>query len=263
MPSKLPIETRNVEDVVLLVAGMGSRLRPLTNDRPKCLVEVAGTPLIVRLLRQLASIGIKRAHLVTGYKGEMLKTFLNDVDGLPELNFVHNDAYDSANNAESLRRAMLAMDRRPFLLCDGDILVGDPGWLEDLITDRRPNVLAVLLQLQSQLGEEEMKVQVEGVDVPWYARRVTGLSKKLKPMASHGESIGAQVIGEHTFDALLDRLNAMTDEEREDCYYEDMFATLFDDGHEFYTLAIRPGSWTEIDTVEDLHAAEELYANWV
>lgn len=256
--AKLQTRERHVEDAVLLVAGMGTRLRPYTNEIPKCLVEVAGTPLIVRLLRQLATHGIKRAWMVTGYKSEILEEHLKGVDGLPKLLFVHNDAFDSANNAESLRRAMLEMDRGAFLLCDGDILVDDDGWLYDLITDPRPNVLAVLLQLKSQLGEEEMKFQLEPVDAPWFSRRVVGLSKKLQPHMSHGESIGAQVIGKETFDALLERLNSMSPEERKDAYYEDMFAELFDDGHEFYTLAIRPGTWTEIDTPEDLEDAQKM-----
>jgi len=258
---KLQTRERHVRDAVLLVAGMGTRLRPYTNEIPKCLVEVAGTPLIVRLMRQLKEHGIERAWLVTGYKSDVLEGHLQGVEGLPELRFVHNDAYDSANNAESLRRAMLEMKGGPFLLCDGDILVDDDGWLYDLITDPRPNVLAVLLQLSSQLGAEEMKFQLEPVDAPWFSRRVVGLSKKLQPRMSHGESIGAQVIGEDTFDALLERLNKMSPAERKDAYYEDMFAELFDDGHEFYTLAIRPGTWTEIDTPEDLEDAQNMMAH--
>ena len=258
MTGKYP--DRHVRDAVLLVAGMGTRLRPHTNEKPKCLVEVAGTPLAVRLLRQLADNGIERAWLVTGYLSDVLEENLKGIEGLPELRFIHNDAFDTANNAESLRRAMLEMDERPFLLCDGDILVGDDGWLYDLITDPRPNVLAVLLQLQGQMGDEEMKVQVEGVDVPWYSRRVTRLSKELDTNFSHGESIGAQVIGGKTFNALLERLNGMSEDERKRWYYEDIFVTLFDKGHEFYTLAIKPGSWTEIDTPEDLEAAHEMMA---
>lgn len=249
-----------VNDAVLLVAGMGTRLRPITDEIPKCLVEVAGTPLVIRLLRQLARRGVERAWLVTGYKSEVLERHLRGVSGLPELKFVYNDAFDSANNAESLRRAMVEMDSRRFILCDGDILVGDDIWLADLLSDPRPNVLAVLLQLQSQLGDEEMKFQLEPVDAPWFSRRVIGLSKKLEPRMSHGESIGAQVIGDETFDALLKRLNAMSDEERRHGYYEDIFATLFDDGHEFYTLAIKPGTWTEIDTPEDLEHARAMMA---
>ena len=251
---------RQVTDAVLLVAGTGSRLRPLTNDRPKCLIEVAGTPLIVRLLRQLKEHGIERAFLVTGYLSNMLPEHLAGVPGLPELHFVENDAYNTANNAESLRRAMHAMPVTSFLLCDGDILVRDDAWLRELITDPRPNVLAVLLQLQSRMGTEEMKVTMEPVDVPWFSRRVVALSKGINPRSAHGESAGVQVIGKDTFARLRQRLDNMTDDERKNLYYEDIFATLFDEGHEFYTYALREGTWTEIDTVEDLDHARRLFA---
>lgn len=254
-------KSREIKDAVLLVAGTGSRLRPLTNNLPKCLIEIAGTPLIVRLLRQLKTNGIERAYLVTGYLSDMLPEHLQGIPGLPELHFVENDAYNTANNAESLRRAMHAMPTTSFLLCDGDILVRDDAWLRELITDPRPNILAVLLQLQSRMGAEEMKVTLEPVDVPWYTRRVVALSKGMAPTTAHGESAGVQVIGADTFERLRERLDSMSDHERKNLYYEDIFATLFDEGHEFYTFALREGTWTEIDTVEDLDHARQLFAS--
>lgn len=250
-----------VEDAVLLVAGTGTRLRPLTNDRPKCLVEVQGTPLIIRLLRQLHTSGIKRAHLVTGYLSDVLETHLEGVKDIPELHFIHNLEYESANNAVSLKVAMKAMSPRSFLLCDGDILVPNDGWIRDLITDPRPNILAVALQLQGKLGEEEMKVTMEPVDVPWYSRRVVALSKGIRPLHAHGESIGAQVIGRDTFGPLLDRLESMSPAEKKTSYYEDIFQEVMGTGHDFYTLAIRPGMCTEIDTIDDLSVAEAMMAN--
>jgi NDP-sugar pyrophosphorylase family protein len=60
-------KSREIKDAVLLVAGTGSRLRPLTNNLPKCLIEIAGTPLIVRLLRQLKEHGIERARAPSGH----------------------------------------------------------------------------------------------------------------------------------------------------------------------------------------------------
>ncbi|MFU8806488.1 MAG: sugar phosphate nucleotidyltransferase, partial [Bradymonadaceae bacterium] len=79
-------------DAILLIAGMGSRLRPLTEDRPKCLLEVGREPLLVRLLRQLESLGIERVVLATGYMADVVATTLKKFDGLPELVFAGNDA---------------------------------------------------------------------------------------------------------------------------------------------------------------------------
>lgn len=264
---RLERRDRRVRDAVLLVAGIGSRLRPLTEKTPKCLIEVGGTPLVVRLLRQLSSAGIERAYLVTGYLSHTLEDGLDGWDGLPELIFVDNPTYDSFNNAESLRVAMERMTSeargaRPFVLADGDVLLGDEEFLGDLLSDPRPNVLAVELRLAHTLGAEEMKVQMEPVDVPWYTRRVVGLSKELQPQFCHGESIGVQVVGAETFGPLLEGLRALDDDERTDLYYEDVFARVMMVGHEFYTLTVPPGSFIEIDTVEDLEAARALAESW-
>ncbi len=264
---RLQRRERHVRDAVLLVAGTGSRLRPLTENTPKCLLEIGGTPLIIRLLRQLRDNGIERAYLVTGYLSDTLEAGLDGWDGLPEVRFVANPTYDTFNNAESLRVAMEAMaaeerGARPFLLADGDVLLGQDGFIADLLSDPRPNILAVELQLAHRLGEEEMKVQMEPVDVPWFTRRVVGLSKKLQPQFCHGESIGVQVVGTTSFEPLITGLRALSDDEREVLYYEDVFARLMTDGHEFYTVAVPPNSFIEIDTIEDLEDARALAATW-
>lgn len=264
---RLERRDRRVRDAVLLVAGVGSRLRPLTESTPKCLIEVGGTPLIVRLLRQLNDSGIERAYLVTGYLAETLRDGLQDWEGLPELVFVDNPTYDTFNNAESLRVAMEVMasegrGARPFLLADGDVLLGDEAFIADLLCDPRPNILAVELRLSHTLGAEEMKVQMEPVDVPWYTRRVVGLSKGLQPQFCHGESIGVQVVGRETFGPVFEALGGLADSERVELYYEDVFARVMMTGHEFYTLTVPPGSFIEIDTIEDLEDARALALTW-
>lgn len=251
---------RHVRDAVVLVAGRGSRLAPLTDTMPKCLIELDGERLLVRLLRQLAQAGVHRAWLVVGYLGGEIARALEGVSGLPELHWVQNDTWDRFNNAESVRCAMAAMPQgRAFFVCDGDVYVRDAGFLEELASDPRPNVLGVELRLTHALDEEDMKFQLEPVDVPWYSRRVTGLGKGLGRHWCHGESIGFQVVGEESFDALLAALNALADDERARLYYEDVFARIIAAGHEFYTHAVQPEAWVEIDTLADLEAARAMF----
>lgn len=253
---------RHVRDAVVLVAGRGSRLRPLTDDMPKCLVEVNGAPLVERLLRQLGELGVERAWMVIGYRGDDVREQLTGLQDIPELIWVKNDTWDHYNNAESVRCAMAAMEEpRPFLLCDGDVYVADHEFLRDMTVDPRQNVLGVELRLHHTLDQEDMKFQLEPVDVPWYSRRVVGLGKELVSRWCHGESIGFQVVGGESFQALLDALEALGPEEREELYYEDVFARLFELEHEFYTHAVQPDAWIEIDTLEDLHAARRRFGN--
>lgn len=243
-----------VKDAILLVAGTGSRLKPLTDTRPKCLLEVGGESLLIRLLRQLKELGIERVVLATGYLAHTLAEAVEHVSGLPEVRFAHNPDYQTTNNAQSLKMAMPAVEGRSFLLCDGDVLLSDTGWLGELARDPRENVLSMLAS--DTMGEEEMKIiLVDGV--------VRGLSKKLDPPQCHGESLGLQKIGASIAADLYARLEAMSDSERATSYYEDIFAELIEQkNHIFHTLSVQPNTWTEIDTIEDLEAARAMFQSW-
>ena len=85
-------------NAIILAAGMGTRLRPLTNDRPKCLVEVNGVPMVERQIQFLKEKGIEDITLISGYKAEALD-FLKEKYGV---DIVFNDRYDTCNNINSL-----------------------------------------------------------------------------------------------------------------------------------------------------------------
>lgn len=85
-------------NAIILAAGMGTRLRPLTNDRPKCLVAVNGVPMVERQIQFLKEKGIDDITLISGYKAESL-AYLKDRYGV---DIVFNDRYDTCNNINSL-----------------------------------------------------------------------------------------------------------------------------------------------------------------
>lgn len=85
-------------NAIILAAGMGTRLRLLTNDRPKCLVEVNGIPMVERQIQFLKEKGIEDITLISGYKAEALD-YLKDKYGV---DIVFNDRYDTCNNINSL-----------------------------------------------------------------------------------------------------------------------------------------------------------------
>lgn len=85
-------------NAIILAAGMGTRLRPLTNDRPKCLVAVNGVPMVERQIQFLKEKGIDDITLISGYKAEALD-YLKSKYGV---DIVFNDRYDTCNNINSL-----------------------------------------------------------------------------------------------------------------------------------------------------------------
>ena len=106
-------------NAIILAAGMGTRLRPLTEERPKSLVEIAGESFFARQLRQLREAGIADITVVTGYKAEAFAPWR----GEPGLSFVHNPVFDTKNNLWSM---LAARDRLgDTVVLDGDVRLAD------------------------------------------------------------------------------------------------------------------------------------------
>src|SRR4051812_639216 len=105
---------------IILAAGVGNRLRPLTADRPKGIVEVAGRPLLCHTLAQLRVAGTEHAVVVTGYRDELLRATLTASSPRPDLEFVHNPRYASTNSTVSLALTR-AWWWEPFSLLDCDV----------------------------------------------------------------------------------------------------------------------------------------------
>ena len=113
---------------VILAAGMATRLRPLTDRCPKCLLEVGGKSLLQRSLDALMENGIRMFVVVTGYKDEMIEGFIRDhyqeqiARGDAAFRFIDNKDYATTNNIYSLWLARPEVDGREFLLLDSDLL---------------------------------------------------------------------------------------------------------------------------------------------
>lgn len=113
-------------NAIILAAGMGTRLRPLTNDRPKCLVAVNGVPMVERQVQFLKEKGIDDITLISGYKAEALD-FLKDKYGV---DIVFNDRYDTCNNINSL---YIVKERfRDTYVLEGDVFMDRNVLLSDV-----------------------------------------------------------------------------------------------------------------------------------
>ena len=113
-------------NAIILAAGMGTRLRPLTNDRPKCLVEVNGVPMVERQIQFLKERGIGNITLISGYKAEALN-FLKEKYNV---DIVFNERYDTCNNINSL---YIVRDRfHDTYVLEGDVYMDQNVLLSDI-----------------------------------------------------------------------------------------------------------------------------------
>jgi choline kinase len=229
---------------VVLAAGMGTRLRPLTDHRPKALVEIAGRSLLARLIEACAEAGMREAVVVTGYRRNDIDV-LRDSFALP-VTTVFNDKYDVLGNAWSLYVAKRAIAGRSFVKLDGDILL-DPTILSDVMA--HPSANALVLDDAAQIDAEAMKATL--VD-----ERVTALGKWIAPADAAGESIGVEKIGEP--DAVFEAIEQMVADGGGDGYYEDAYHRMLKRDWQLGVTRTAGRLWTEIDDMDDLARAERL-----
>ena len=124
----MQVNRKENEIAVLMAAGMGTRMRPLTERIPKPLVSVKGTPLIETIINGLKGRGIEEIYVVTGYLGEQL-SYLKDK--YPGLSLIRNNDYKTVNNISSIKAAASVLRGRNAFICEADLYVSDPGIFKD------------------------------------------------------------------------------------------------------------------------------------
>ena len=230
---------------------MAKRLRPLTDTMPKCLLTVAGKTLLQRTVDAMLQAGITEFVVVTGYRADQIRDFLNNTyrSSLLTFHFLHNADYEHNNNIYSLWMSDEVVRGREFLLMDSDILC-DP---EAVLTIARQEESALAVN-RHELGEEEMKVVVD------QSMRITEISKTCNPADAMGESVGIEKITADYSEALFRELDQMIEQEGLiDIFYERAFERLIPQGHTFRVVDTTDFFSYEIDTPEDYERAQQLF----
>lgn len=229
---------------VILAAGMAKRLRPLTDTKPKCLLEVGGKTLLQRTVDAMVSTGISDFLVVTGYRASMIRDFLGNIGNL-RFSFIDNVDYEHNNNIFSLWMAMQELHGQEVLLMDSDILC-DP---EAVRRVARQDCSALAMQ-RHELGEEEMKIVVDA------AGNITEISKTCSVADAIGESVGIEKMTSAYTEALYQELRQMIlDEGLIDIFYERAFERLIPQGHTFKVVDTTDLFSYELDTPEDFEKA--------
>ena len=228
---------------------MAKRLRPLTDERPKCLLTVGSRTLLQRTFDAMIAAGISEFVVVTGYRGEMIRDFLlNTYPSSLTFHFLHNADYEHNNNIYSLWMTRELVRGREFLLLDSDILF-DPAIIQRMLQE--PGTALALNR--HELGEEEIKVIVDSNN------QVVEISKVCSPSEAIGESVGIEKMEADYSEALFAELDRMIEGEGLiDIFYERAFERLIPQGHSFHIVDTTDYFSIELDTVDDFNSAREL-----
>ncbi|HEU0029371.1 MAG TPA: phosphocholine cytidylyltransferase family protein [Kofleriaceae bacterium] len=234
---------------VILAAGSATRLRPLTEHTPKCLLHVADQPILRRLLDHLSALGVDQVTIVLGYLGSMIRDAVASWRPTIDVRFVDNAEYASTNNGYSTLLAREAVAGQEFLLLDADI-VCEREVIAAVID--HPNADCLAVRPSTTLGTEEMKVVVDD------RGRVRTCDKRVDPSTAMGESLGINRFSPDAstrfFDALDDRVRGRgLVNEWNDSAVQQM---IDEQGYELWPVDV--GTWycAEIDTPADLEEVD-------
>ena len=235
---------------VILAAGVSSRLRPLTDLTPKCLVELGGRTILGMTLENLIVNGIARVVIVTGYREAQIRRFVRDAFPALDVEFVRNDRFETTNNIYSLSLTESAVGEDGIVLLDSDI-VFDRRILGLLARSGHDSCLA--MKRGKVLGDEEIKVQVGP------GGEILRIGKEVPPGDAAGESIGIEKMSREFLRGLYRILgNMMTGDKNVNSFYEAAFQEAVTQGAAMAAVDVGELQCIEIDTPEDLHAALSL-----
>ena len=236
---------------IILSAGQGSRLGPLTQDRPKCLIDFNGRTLLDRQLDALAANGVGEAVVVTGFHDGLVEEAVAARSGGPRVRTVFNPFFKVADNTGSLymARSELAGD---CLVWNGDTLVSD-GLMRRVLDNDRSGI-CVTVDRKDSYDEDDMKVVEAG-------GRLTAIGKRLEG-GVNAESIGLLAFRGGGAERFRDAIEqAMRTPEGTTIWYLRVINQLAH-SDEVWTLDISGEEWGEVDFPPDVEDARALTARW-
>jgi choline kinase len=243
------LKTERISTALLLAAGTGSRLAPLTDELPKCLVPVNEISILKRLVDSLQEHNFKRLVIVVGYQADCIRKFLGTFAGGMEIVYVTSPLYKTTNNIYSLWLTRKIIDE-PFLLIESD-LVFDSEMLKDMLT---PDRIAVA----------KLNPWMDGTTVTINNHQKIGAfyGGNHQRDGKHFKTVNIYSLSRKTWHLVQERLERQISANRMGGYYETVFADMVNEGClSFSPVFFDPKRWYEIDNHADLRAAEKMCAH--
>lgn len=242
-----------IERALILSAGKGSRLLPLTAERPKCLLDLCGRTLLEWQLDALFDAGVHEMVVVTGFRPELVEAVIAARgSGRGRVATVFNPFYHVADNLGSVWMARAALDR-DCLLLNGDTLV--PPELVERLLNAPSSPICVAVDEKAEYDEDDMKVLRDD-------DRLVRIDKGLAPGGFDGESVGLLRFagdGRRAFVEAVERI--MRTAEGTAHFYLRVIDRLADTG--IVTARSVAGlEWVEVDYRADYEAAQRLVERW-
>lgn len=242
---------------IILAAGMGKRLKELTQDNTKCMVKVNGVTLIDRMLHQIEKNHLSRIVIVVGYEGQKLIDYISTLGIQTPIIYVNNPIYNKTNNIYSLALAKEYLCEEDTLLFESDIIFED-SVIEALIQDER-ETLALVDKYESWMDGTCVKLSKDD-DIEEF---VPGKKFKFHEIGEYYKTVNIYKFSKHFSQThYVPFLNAYQEALGVNEYYEQVLRviTMLDDP-EIKAKRLNGQLWYEIDDIQDLNIAESMFVS--
>jgi choline kinase len=253
---------------VILAAGMSTRLRPLTDTMPKCLLKVGGKTLLERTIENVLEVGINEIAIVVGYRAEMIRDFFKKQFPQKRIRFILNPNYAKTNNAYSLLLARRFLENKDgkvdhsLLLLDSDIVFSSK-LLPFFIEQCKKNIPShkhiktihgyIAVRTSGNRDEEEIRVKVNSDNDIFFIGKTTSYAE------TYGESIGIEKFSVKTAANLFTTLERrVRNGKGRGEFYEAAFQEMIDSSAKLTAVDVSAFPSIEIDTLEDFLLAERM-----
>ena len=240
---------------IILAAGMGKRLKELTQNNTKCMVKVNGVTLIDRMLHQIEKQHLSRIIIVVGYEGQKLIDYIGTLGIQTPITFIENPIYDKTNNIYSLALAKDWLVKDDTLLFESDLIFED-AVLDALVNDPR-DTLALVDKYESWMDGTCVKL-AENDSIEAF---VPGKKFKFNEIKDYYKTVNLYKFSKHFSEThyvpFLDAYQAALGENE---YYEQVLRviTMLDEPV-IKGKRLDGQKWYEIDDIQDLDIAESIF----
>ena len=240
---------------IILAAGMGKRLKDLTQNNTKCMVKVNGITLIERMLHQIEKQHLSRIVIVVGYEGQKLIDYISTLGISTPIVYVKNSIYDKTNNIYSLALAKDWLCKEDTLLFESDLIFED-SVIETLLNDSR-DTLALVDKYESWMDGTCVKLdENDGIE-----SFVPGKKFKFNEITDYYKTVNIYKFSKHFSQThYVPFLEAYQTALGENEYYEQVLRviTMLDDPG-IQAKRLDGQLWYEIDDIQDLDIAESMF----
>ena len=246
-----------IRKAIILVAGMGTRLKPLTLSNHKCLTKVNGTPILFNALENLRRAGVDETLLVVGYLADAIKDTVEENYNGMKISYVENPVYAQTNTSYSLLLGLQGLGGYDsLLLLEGDVYFEKP-LMDRLLADPHDNA-TVLERYRPDLDGSFVETDRDGYVIDWTHKsmREEGYTLEDKYKTVNIHRFEKLLVDKHLYPALERSCSEKQGKEP----IENVMRGIVRNNHRAVYGVLTDGCrWYEIDDLKDLAEAERIF----